>query len=386
MKPKSLTIILMFIFILLNTTPVKAVSPSEITNIIQVDKSTIQWDKGENTNNYIITLKNEDIKTSFITKDNSFTFDNLESSGSYFCKVRPTLIESGTETYGKESDYIEIKTVTNKKVKNLKQIAQTNNSVIIQWDKLKETKYYRLELLRKTNKTEWKSIKTITTQNTEYTFKHLKNKYTYKIKIYASTKLNSNRYIISSSSKALKVKLLPNTPKIIKHKQSLINPEQITIELNKIKKDNTYEIELYNYLTNTKLANIKQIGEQYRLTLKDKCLTKHTIFKLRVRTSQDNKTYSKWSDWYYFTNSKNEIQIDKNRIKWCSLIGADKYVIYEKDSDNNIYKRVGETKKSNYLLKNLKNNTTIKIEYYIKVKGKLLRIKNSHDCNTIYTE
>lgn len=173
----------------------------------------------------------------------------------------------------------------------ISKILNTDQGIKIQWNKVKDATGYRI--LRKTAKTRWKILGTITTN--QYIDKTVQNGVTYQYKVYAYA-ANSIDFIESTGTESITEEFSHLKAPSINQVKRLKNKKS-KVSWKKNKKSNGYIVQTsvsnkFNKTTSKKISSAKKV------TINMSGLKTNKIYYVRVRSYKINNkklSYSAWS-------------------------------------------------------------------------------------------
>lgn len=249
------------------------------------------------------------------------------------------------------------------KVKTVKATEVTTSKVSLKWSKVSGATGYKIYKYD-TNTKKWVNIKNTT--NRTYSVTSLNSATTYKFKVKAYAKKDSETYYGSSSS-AFSVTTLPKTPSGLKVNST--STSKVKLSWDKVEGATGYKIYRYD--------ESAQKWKSVKMTTASSCtvssLSSSTTYKFRVRA------YKKTGNSYIYSSptsavktttvpdkvtglSVSSVTSSSAVLSWSAVKGATGYRIFRYNPSTEKYVRVATTKNTSYKLTSLSTATAYKIK------------------------
>lgn len=411
-KCKGFLVFALFLMLSMSGIRAEASTLSTVTGVKQVDAGTswvdLEW--GALLNNgvhYEAAISTDGVN--WVTKDgassNSMRINNLNAGSTYKVRVRAYTSEWNTSTYqydkyyGNYSSIIDVVTSPNSNPRNLKHTSSTVSTFSISWDSVPGANAYVVECINHKNSS---SIKKVTVTATKATISGLSKNTTYYAKVYPIRKCDG--YTTGASWSAYStiydIGLTPQKLKVPSIQYYWQNLSEISVNAQPVSGAKGYQYQLYTAVGKGSKVATKDSNSSsgYSDYIRSSKLKKHRAFKLRARAYTTNtagkKYYGGWSDWKYVAPQPDVVGLkkvsgSKIRVKWDTIDGASRYILYGSTKKDSGYKKITTTKKTSFDVSKVKGSKLKKNRtYYFKVeaqksvggKYKNLSAGNTNNC------
>lgn len=329
----------------------------------------------------ISTSANGNYENRGTTQSTSVYLYNLPNAGSsYYVKVVPFYSVWHEDTlsyepeYGTPSAALEVVTAPNAAPSKLSHDTSTTTSITMSWSKVNGANAYQVVYYKS-----GENKKTANTNATSLKLSKLSKNSCYYVSVYpirtsaSGFKAIASNYVYSSTS----VPVVPSkasAPTITNYWKS---SKEISISTTAMDSADGYQYQVYTAYkkkdTKVKSATSTSASTYIKSTQFGKC----NLFKVRVRAyclnSKNEKKYGTWSTWTYVSTQPNVTKATYKttglNIKWDTIQGADRYIVYVSTKKDSGYKKFTTTKKTSVVItkcnkKKLKKGTT----YYFYVE------------------
>ncbi len=297
------------------------------------------------------------------TSANSSGISGLTAGTSYYVRVRAYVVDESTEEklYGAYSASMDVVTAPNVKPVNVKKLDATTNSITIQWDNVEGANTYYIKYTNSAQ--EQLYVPASTTTSTSVVLTGIAANSRSYIDIYPAKTNSTNTYTaIGGNELSTSYMVVPGKVTGVAVDGYWVSLGQMDVKCTRISGYSSYEAELWTcYKKKDKKLTSAYNGYTTRVDigLSHSELKKHRFFKVRMRgyttNSAEEKIYGEWSDWMYVCQQPHIISTKSVKkgiqVRYDTIKGADRYVVYMSTKKDSGYKKIGTTKKTKYTIK-----------------------------------
>lgn len=367
----SMVFALLVVFAVLPSSKVEAAPSGTVTGLRQTyaSSSAIEFEftstSLENDIYYSIqisTSANGNYENRGTTKSTSVYLYNLPNAGSsYYVKVVPCYVTYNSDTASYEYDYgtpsaaLEVVTAPNAAPSKLSHDTSTTTSITMSWSKVNGANAYQVVYYKS-----GENKKTANTTATSLKLSKLSKNSCYYVSVYpirtsaSGFKAIATNYVYSSNA----VPVVPSKESAPTVNYYMKNSKQINVSANRIDSADGYQFEVYTAYKKKDTKVKTTTSTSSATNIKSNQFGKCNLFKVRVRayclTSKNQKKYGTWSTWTYVSTQPNVTRATYKKtglnIKWDTIQGADRYIVYVSTKKDSGYKKFTTTKKTSVVI------------------------------------
>jgi len=363
-----LTIVFLFLLVLPNFSNAATVTVGKVKGGKVKEQTTnslkISWESVSKVNGYKVYIcDNSDNKFKYYgkTTSKSMTIKKLKSSKEYKIKIRGYKIVKKKTYYGSYSSILKVATKPTQ-VKTLKVKSETDTTITLNWSKVTRASGYGVYIYNSSKK---KYEYYGDTKTNSITIKELKAIQTYKIKVRAYIKVDSNK-LYGEYSKVLTAKTKFSKVKDIKAESQTDN--SINVSWSKVSKASGYRV--YKYNSSKKTYELYKDLKINKITINK--LKSSEIYEFKVRaykTVKKKNEYGVYSDILNTATKPTEVKNVKVMeqedteisLKWDNVTRATGYRIYLYDELKDSYDYYGYSNINSVTINQLLPATIYKI-------------------------